>query len=91
MIRTLSDSSCGLVDRSSPRAIETIHEITRTFTKFDDSVGGAVGKGLLLIVLHGFVLGGSSSQRPGEGSFIEFTRVPLADKGGYPNLGIIQL
>lgn len=90
MVRTLSVGSCGLVDRSSPRAIEAIHEITPTCTKFDDSAVGAVWKGLLLIVLQGFVFGGCTSREPGAGAFIEFTRVPLADKGGYPSLDTIE-
>lgn len=45
---------------------------------------------VLLVVFYCVLLSGCSSRQPSTGPFIEFDRVPLAYKGGYPSLDTIE-
>lgn len=49
-----------------------------------------IWRSVLLVSFYCVLLSGCSSRQSGAGPFIEFDRVPLADKGGYPSLDMIN-
>ena len=69
--------------------------LTRLIRRIDlgpenSGAGNRIWSSVLLVVLSCVLLGGCNSRQAGAGPFIEFDRVPLADKGGYPALDTIK-
>lgn len=55
----------------------------------DSESGHRIWRSVLLVVFYCVLLSGCSSRQSDAGTYVEFTRVPLADKGGDPTLDTI--